>query len=172
MHARLFQVYRSMPATPAPTDSMSPPITPNVASGCTWHTIPEPSPEFWPQSYRPPLSIAQHLPPSILQQQVHDLMSSMSGHVDLAASAHVTDVLINTANGINMLKRTLGEHVVGSLVALLLKDHQQPWEDVPPPPPSPTILMQPQHQPWFLPHGSPVISSAQASGLLPEGLLE
>lgn len=169
MHARLFQAYRSLPGTPG-TDTMSPPITPpgNVASGCTWHTIPEPAQEFWP-SFRP-LSIAQHLPPSPLQQQVHELMSSTIGHVDAGASAHITDVLVNTANGISILKRALGDHVVGSLVALLLKDQQPLWEEPQHhlPPPSPHA----PPQAWYFPQGSPVISSAQASGFLPEGLLE
>ena len=168
MHAKVY-------ASTFSNDATTPPM-----SGCTWHTV---SDGDWP-NYRP-LSISQHLPQqqtvSPLQQQIHQVMSQNgSAPVDLAAVSHVTDVLINTVSGINFLKRSLGDHVVASLISLVLKES---------PSQAPTLPTTPHHPPGWTeqpptpaagahwpfggaPQNSPLLTSSQATDLLPVGLLE
>lgn len=165
-NARSYAPHFSSDVTP-PHD-----VSSTTMSGCTWHTVSEGE---WP-SYRP-LSISQHLPPHApqqhaltpLQQQIHQVMSQHEGvQVDISAVSHVTDVLINTVTGINLLKRSLGDHVVASLVALVLKDvspavtqHPPGWSE------QPSWEFKPSQ-----PQGSPLLSNSNAADLLPVGLLE
>ena len=127
-----------------------------------------------PWSFRPALSIAQHLPApqlSPLQQQIQHLMTTQGGPSDLASVVHVTETLISTVNGMSTLKRALGAHVVGSLMALLLKEDtsRQQW--------SPNEWQETNNaSDWLFeqppPRGSPVLSSSQVNDFLPVGLLE
>ena len=166
-NARSYAPHFSSDVTP-PHD-----VSGTTMSGCTWHTV---SDGEWP-SYRP-LNISQHLPQhnsqqhalTPLQQQIHQVMSQHEGvQVDISAVTHVTDVLINTVTGINLLKRSLGDHVVASLVALVLKDvspaatqHPPGWSE------QPAWGFKPSQPP----HSSPLLTNSNAADLLPVGLLE
>jgi len=160
LNARVYGATFSADTTP-PHD-----VSATTMSGCTWHTVSEGE---WPP-YRP-LNISQHLPtqpaqPAVtpLQQQILQVMSQ-SGPVDYAAVSHVTDVLIQTVSGINLLKRSLGDHVVASLIALVLKDSATPQHP-------PGWTEQPAWGFAPKPQSSPLLTSSQATDLLPVGLLE